>query len=123
MNNTIRFDRHGFIFSGKRRFILAGTVNYFRIHPEEWESRLRAFKASGFNTVDTYVAWNYHESTEGQFDFSTFNRDLGRFLSLCGRLGLWVYLRPGPYICNEWDGGGMPTWLYTRKGVEIRHLV
>ena len=120
MNQTIRFDRHGFIFSGDRRFILAGTINYFRLHPSEWRGRLEAFRACGFNTVDTYVPWNYHETAEGQFDFSTFNRDLRQFLSLCGELGLWVYFRPGPYICNEWDGGGLPAWLFTKADVTIR---
>lgn len=117
---TITFDRHGFIFSGTRRFILAGTVNYFRLHPDDWRPRLEALKACGFNTVDTYVAWNYHERVEGQFDFTTLNRDLSRFLSLCGEVGLWVYFRPGPYICNEWDGGGLPAWLSTKPEVELR---
>lgn len=120
MTRTIQSHRHGFVFDGCPKFILSGTINYFRLHPDDWRLRLEALKACGFNTVDTYVAWNYHEQREGEFDFSAGNRDLDRYLSLCGELGLWVYFRPGPYICNEWDGGGLPTWLYTKPEVDLR---
>lgn len=118
--HSVRFDRHSFLIDGQRRFLLIGTVNYFRMHPDDWEHRLRLFAQSGFNTVDTYVAWGYHEPVEGQIDFESPARNLDRYLSLCHQLGLFVYFRPGPYICNEFDGGGLPPWLYHKQGVEIR---
>src|SRR5208283_3806947 len=83
MPRTISHDRDGFIIDGRRRFILAGTISYFRLHRDDWRSRLEALRDCGFNTVDVYVPWNYHEAVEGVFDFSTGNRDLGAYLRLC----------------------------------------
>jgi beta-galactosidase len=119
-DNTIQFDRHGFIINGKRKFLLIGTVAYFRLHREDWRSRLEAVKVCGFNGIDIYVPWNYHEMDEGSFDFSSGNRDIATYLQLCQELGLWVYFRPGPYICNEWDGGGLPAWLSLKPEVRLR---
>src|ERR1035437_2752821 len=120
LQNTIQYDRHGFIIDGRRRFLLIGTVAYFRLHREEWAARLQAVKACGFNGIDIYVPWNYHELQDGSFDFASDNRDLRAYLQLCQELGLWVYFRPGPYICNEWDGGGLPAWLSLKPDVRLR---
>lgn len=117
---SIGYDRQSFLIDGARRILLIGTVNYFRMHPDDWAHRLRLFRQSGFNTVDVYVAWGYHEPTEGRIDFDSPARDLDRYLTLCDELGLFVYLRPGPYICNEFDGGGLPAWLFQKRGVEVR---
>ena len=93
--------------------ILAGSIHYFRVHPDQWEDRLRRLAAMGANTVDTYVAWNFHERVEGDVRFDGW-RDLERFIRLAGLVGLDVFLRPSPYICAEWSNGGIPFWLSGR---------
>ncbi len=109
------------LFKGDREHrILAGAIHYFRVHPELWEDRLTRLKAMGANTVDTYVAWNFHqERREDAPDFSGW-RDLGRFIDLAGDLGLDVIVRPGPYICAEWDNGGFPSWLTGTPDIMLR---
>ena len=89
--------------------ILSGAVHYFRIVPEYWEDRLRKVKAAGLNTVETYIPWNFHERQKGEFTF-TGNADVERFVKLAGSLGLYVIIRPSPYICAEWEAGGLPFW-------------
>lgn len=93
--------------------ILAGSIHYFRVHPDQWEDRLRRLAAMGANTVDTYVAWNFHERVEGDIRFDGW-RDIERFIRLAGDVGLDVFLRPSPYICAEWSNGGIPFWLSGR---------
>lgn len=93
--------------------ILAGSIHYFRVHPDQWEDRLRRLAAMGANTVDTYVAWNFHERVEGDARFDGW-RDIERFIRLAGDVGLDVFLRPSPYICAEWSNGGIPFWLSGR---------
>ncbi len=123
MNRTgrvpITFGRDGFVIDGRPTYLLTGSAFYFRLHPNDWRDRLRMVKAARFNAVDVYAPWNLHEPVEGSFDFEG-ACDLGRYLELCGEVGLYVYLRPGPYICNECDGGGLPAWLYTKSGVGLR---
>lgn len=99
--------------------ILSGSMHYFRIVPEYWGDRLLKLKACGFNTVETYVAWNVHEPVEGQFDFSGI-ADLVRFIETADELGLLVIIRPSPYICAEWDFGGLPAWLLADPGMRLR---
>ena len=98
---------------GRPHRILAGALHYFRVHPGHWEDRLRRLAAMGANTVDTYVAWNFHERTEGEPRFDGW-RDVEAFIRLAGDVGLDVYLRPSPYICAEWSNGGLPFWLTGR---------
>ena len=93
--------------------IIAGSIHYFRVHPDQWEDRLRRLAAMGANTVDTYVAWNFHERVEGDVRFDGW-RDIERFIRLAGEAGLDVFLRPSPYICAEWSNGGIPFWLSGR---------
>ncbi|WP_426187456.1 beta-galactosidase [Microbacterium sp. TWP3-1-2b2] len=99
--------------AGRPYRILAGALHYFRVHPEQWADRLRRLAAMGANTVDTYVAWNFHERMEGEPRFDGW-RDLESFIRLAGEIGLDVYLRPSPYICAEWSNGGLPFWLTGR---------
>ncbi|KAM4703891.1 beta-galactosidase-1-like protein 2 [Rhinophrynus dorsalis] len=99
--------------------ILGGSMHYFRVPMEYWRERMRKMKACGFNTLTTYVTWNLHEPRRGHFDFSK-NLDLGEFLSIAAEVGLWVILRPGPYICSEWDLGGLPSWLLRDKDMRLR---
>ena len=120
MPRTISYDRHGFILDGKRVFLLNGTIPYYRLHRDDWAAHLDLLRASGYTGVDVYVPWNYHELEPGKFDFNSGNRDLGAFLDAIGSRGLVAYLRPGPYICNEWNCGGLPQWLQRVEGLRIR---
>ncbi|XP_058780235.1 beta-galactosidase 17-like isoform X2 [Vicia villosa] len=90
--------------------IIGGDLHYFRVHPEYWEDRLLKAKALGLNTIQTYVPWNLHEPTPEKLVFEGF-ANIESFLNLCHKLDLLVMLRPGPYICAEWDWGGFPSWL------------
>ncbi|WP_022889647.1 glycoside hydrolase family 35 protein [Agromyces italicus] len=99
--------------------ILSGSLHYFRVHPEQWRDRLERLVALGLNTVDTYVAWNFHERRRGELDWSDW-RDLEGFIALAAELGLDVIVRPGPYICAEWDNGGFPAWLSGSPGMRLR---
>ncbi|MGC7150548.1 glycoside hydrolase family 35 protein [Paenarthrobacter ureafaciens] len=106
--------------SGEPYRILAGAIHYFRVHPELWQDRLRRLKAMGANTVDTYVAWNFHQPKKDQAPDFTGWRDLGRFIDTAAGEGLDVIVRPGPYICAEWDNGGFPAWLTGMPGIGLR---
>ena len=123
MNNAVLSYRDAVLYrSGERYRILAGAIHYFRVHPGHWRDRLRRLKAMGANTVDTYVAWNFHQPHRGQApDFNGW-RDLGRFIDLAAEEGLDVIVRPGPYICAEWDNGGFPAWLTGTPGIGLRCL-
>ncbi|WP_306208074.1 glycoside hydrolase family 35 protein [Actinoplanes sp. RD1] len=98
---------------GARHQILSGALHYFRVHPELWRDRLRRLAALGLNTVDTYVAWNFHQPTPAAPRFDGW-RDVERFIATAGEEGLDVIVRPGPYICAEWSNGGLPSWLTAR---------
>nr|WP_221439563.1 beta-galactosidase family protein [Roseateles oligotrophus] len=99
--------------------LLAGAIHYFRVLPEQWEDRLLKLRAMGLNTVETYVAWNLHEPEPGRFDFDG-ALDLVAFVRLAERLGLKVIVRPGPYICAEWEFGGLPAWLLADPDMVLR---
>lgn len=115
----LTYDNNKFLMDGKPYRIISGSVHYFRTVPEYWEDRLSKLKACGFNTVETYTAWNLHERREGSFDFSGM-LDIERFLSIAKELDLNVILRPGPYICAEWDFGGLPSWLLSYPDIRLR---
>ena len=108
-----------FYLDGEPYTIYSGAMHYFRILPEYWEDRLMKLKACGFNTVETYVCWNLHEPKKGEFDFSG-RLDIVRYIKTAEKLGLNVILRPGPYICAEWDFGGFPAWLLRDKNIRLR---
>ncbi|XP_077619826.1 beta-galactosidase-1-like protein 3 isoform X2 [Crocuta crocuta] len=99
-----------FTLGGHKFLIFGGSIHYFRVPKEYWRDRLLKLKACGFNTLTTYVPWNLHEPQRGKFDFSG-NLDLEAFVLMAAEIGLWVVLRPGPYICSEIDLGGLPSWL------------
>jgi len=99
--------------------VLAGALHYFRVHPDQWADRIHKARLMGLNTIETYVAWNAHAPRRGEFDTSA-GLDLGRFLDLVAAEGLHAIVRPGPYICAEWDGGGLPGWLFDDPSVGVR---
>ncbi|XP_063292576.1 beta-galactosidase-1-like protein 2 [Pelobates fuscus] len=108
-----------FLLEGKPIMILGGSMHYFRVPHAQWKDRMLKMKACGLNTLTTYVPWNLHEPRRGKFDFSG-NLNLGGFLDMADEVGLWVILRPGPYICSEWDLGGLPSWLLRDKNMQLR---
>ncbi|MGW7257878.1 glycoside hydrolase family 35 protein [Streptomyces sp. NPDC054834] len=106
-----------FLLDGRPVRLLSGALHYFRVHEEHWRHRLALLRAMGLNCVETYVPWNLHEPRPGSF------RDvqaLGRFLDAVREVGLWAIVRPGPYICGEWENGGLPHWLTGELGTRAR---
>jgi beta-galactosidase len=108
-----------FLLDGKPFQIVSGAIHYFRIHPDQWRDRLERLKALGLNTIETYVAWNFHQPEPGRADFGGW-RDLPAFIRIAGELGLQVIVRPSPYICAEWEFGGFPAWLLADRDLELR---
>lgn len=117
--NKLTFDRNSFYLDGEPFRMIAGDIHYFRIHQNDWAKRLDLAVDFGLNTIQTYVPWNAHEPHPGQFNFDGM-LDLGAYLKLCGEKGLKVLLRPSPYICSEWDLGGLPSWLLKDRELVIR---
>ncbi|WP_382308639.1 beta-galactosidase family protein [Herbiconiux sp. UC225_62] len=111
-------DEH-FELDGEPFRILSGALHYFRVHPDLWRDRIRKARQMGLNTIETYVAWNAHAPREGEFDL-TGSLDLGRFLDDVAAEGMHAIVRPGPYICAEWDNGGLPAWLFESGTVGVR---
>lgn len=111
--------REDFYLDDKPFKIISGAIHYFRVVPEYWEHRLTLLKNMGCNTVETYVAWNEHEAKEGQYDFSG-GRDLRKFVQIAASLDLKVILRPSPYICAEYEFGGLPAWLLKDRNMRVR---
>jgi beta-galactosidase len=110
-----------FYLNGKPFKIISGGIHYFRVVPEYWRDRLEKLKAMGCNTVETYVAWNMHEPKEGQFVFDGLC-DIKKFIETAQELGLYVIVRPSPYICAEWEFGGLPGWLLKEDNIKLRGL-
>ena len=121
MMSRVKFEKKSIVIDGVPRQILSGAVHYFRVPEELWEDRLRKAAQCGLNCIETYCCWNLHEPEEGRFDFSGM-LNLGKFIRTAAEQGLYVIVRPGPYICAEWDNGGIPAWLMTRPGIEFRRM-
>ncbi|MBQ8210118.1 MAG: beta-galactosidase [Clostridia bacterium] len=117
--STFTYKDDKFYLDDEEYTIISGAMHYFRIPREYWYDRLLKLKECGFNTVETYTCWNLHEPKEGVFDFSGM-LDLGAYIDIAKDLGLNVILRPGPYICAEWEFGGLPAWLLTYRDMHIR---
>lgn len=107
----------GFVRDGLEHRVLSGAFHYFRVRPEQWRHRLRMLRAMGLNTVETYVPWNLHEPHPGEFAQL---EQVTEFLSAAAEEGLDAIVRPGPYICAEWDNGGLPAWLTGQPGIRLR---
>ena len=119
MAGSFKIKDNEFYLNDKPFKIYSGAMHYFRTLPEYWEDRLLKLKLAGFNTVETYVCWNLHEPQKGVFDFSGM-LDIAKFIETAQKLGLYAIVRPGPYICAEWDFGGFPAWLLKDKNIELR---
>lgn len=114
---TLTYTPTGFALDGRDFRVLSGAAHYFRSLPQQWPTLMRSLRAMGLNTVETYIAWNFHERVEGEWS----GLDLiERFLDAAAEEGLRAIVRPGPYICAEWDNGGFPSWLTNRVGRSMR---
>ena len=108
-----------FLLNGKPFVVKAAEIHYPRIPKPYWEHRIKMCKALGMNTVCIYIFWNIHEQREGEFDF-TGNNDVAEFCRLAQKNGMYVIVRPGPYVCAEWEMGGLPWWLLKKKDIRLR---
>ncbi|WP_022885880.1 glycoside hydrolase family 35 protein [Glaciibacter superstes] len=108
-----------FLLDGAPFRIISGALHYFRVHPDLWADRIHKARLMGLNTIETYVAWNEHSPKRGRFDTDG-GLDLARFLDLVAAEGLYAIVRPGPFICAEWDNGGLPGWLLNDPAVGVR---
>jgi beta-galactosidase len=116
---TFEAGKGSFLLNGKPFVVKAAELHYPRIPRPYWEHRIQMCKALGMNTVCLYVFWNFHEQKEGQYDF-TGNADVAEFCRLVQKNGMYVIVRPGPYVCAEWEMGGLPWWLLKKKDIRLR---
>lgn len=116
---SFRIGESDFLLDDQPYRVLSGALHYFRVHPDQWADRIRAARLMGLNTIETYVPWNEHEPEPGVFRADG-ALDLARFLDLIAAEGMHAIVRPGPYICAEWDGGGLPAWLFFDGDMGVR---
>ncbi|QGZ59134.1 beta-galactosidase [Paraburkholderia acidiphila] len=121
-SHTFSFSPDGqhFLLDGEPFQIRSGEMHPARIPREYWLHRIRMAKAMGMNCIALYIMWNYHEPRKGVFDFESGNRNIEAFIRLCQEESLWVLLRPGPYVCAEWDLGGLPAYLLSEPDIQLR---
>ena len=117
--HRLTIDPDGFHLDGAPFRFIAGAIHYFRVPRAYWRDRLEKLKACGFNAVETYVAWNAHQPTEDSFVYDDM-LDIVEFLKTAQEVGLYAIVRPGPYICSEWEFGGLPWWLLKDSDIQLR---
>ncbi len=117
--HTIRVEQRQFVLDGRPLQIISGEMHYARIPRAYWRDRMKKARAMGLNAISTYVFWNLHEPAPGKWDFNGQN-DVAEFVREAQQEGLYVILRPGPYVCSEWDLGGLPAWLLADPGMVLR---
>lgn len=118
-NFSVDYQNDRFSKDGEPFRFISGSIHYSRVPRVYWTDRLLKMYMAGLNAIQTYIPWNFHEESPGQYNFSG-ERDLQYFLQLAQDIGLLVILRPGPYICAEWDMGGLPAWLLSKKNIVLR---
>ncbi|KAL8200416.1 hypothetical protein R6Q57_011755 [Mikania cordata] len=116
---SVTYDRKSIVINGERRILISGSIHYPRSTPEMWEDLVMKAKDGGLDVIDTYVFWNVHEPSPGNFNFEG-KYDLVRFLKTVQKAGMYVHLRIGPYVCAEWNFGGFPVWLKYVPGISFR---
>ena len=116
---TFEIGDRAFFLNGEPFVIKAAELHYPRIPKPYWEQRIKMCKAMGMNTICLYIFWNYHEAEEGKFDFSG-QKDIAAFCRLAQENGMYIIVRPGPYVCAEWEMGGLPWWLLKKKDIKLR---
>ncbi|MEI6678737.1 MAG: beta-galactosidase family protein [Mariniphaga sp.] len=121
-NSTHSFtlSKSEFMLDGKPFQLISGEMHPARIPVEYWRHRIQMAKAMGCNTIAAYIFWNYHESDSGIFDFQTENHNISQFIHIVQEEGMWLILRPGPYVCAEWDFGGLPSYLLSIPDIKVR---
>lgn len=117
--HKVSVDDKDFLIDGKPIQIISGEMHYPRVPRAYWRDRMKRMKAMGCNTLCTYVFWNMHEPRPGEWDFSG-NLDLAEYCRIAQEEGLWVIVRPGPYVCAEWEFGGFPSWLLKGRKIKVR---
>ena len=117
--HTFTIGTNDFLLDGRPFEVRCGEIHFARVPREYWRQRLQLCRAMGLNTVCAYLFWNYHEFEPGKFDWSG-QADAAEFCRIAQEEGLWVILRPGPYACAEWDGGGIPWWLLKNDSIRLR---
>lgn len=119
VRHTFKVGARDFLLDGRPLQIRCGEIHFARVPREYWRNRLQSLKAMGLNAVCAYLFWNFHEWEKGRYDWSG-PADAAEFCRLAQEEGLWVVLRPGPYACAEWDGGGLPWWLLKNPAIKLR---
>lgn len=119
-NHSFKLEKSEFLLDGKPYHIISGEIHPARIPAEYWRHRIQMAKAMGCNTIAAYIFWNYHETEPGVFDFETGNRNIARFIRIVQEEGMWLLFRPGPYVCAEWDFGGLPSYLLSIPDIKVR---
>src|SRR5512137_454296 len=114
--------KNDFLLDGKPIRLISGEMHPARIPREYWRHRIQMAKAMGCNTIAAYIFWNYHESEPGRFDFQSDNHDIATFIRIVREEGMWLLFRPGPYVCAEWDFGGIPAYLLRDRELKVRCL-
>ncbi|XP_062097106.1 beta-galactosidase 3-like [Humulus lupulus] len=116
---TVTYDRKAILINGQRKILISGSIHYPRSTPDMWEDLIQKAKDGGLDVIDTYVFWNVHEPSPGNYNFEG-RYDLVRFIKTAQKVGLYVHLRIGPYVCAEWNFGGFPVWLKYVPGISFR---
>ncbi len=120
--HTFTFSPTEFLLDGKPYQIISGEMHPARIPAEYWRHRILMAKAMGCNTISVYIFWNFHEQEEGIFDFTSYNHNISEFIKIVREEGMWLILRPGPYVCAEWELGGIPPYLLRIPDIKLRCL-
>jgi beta-galactosidase len=120
--HTFKLGTSEFILDGQPFQIISGEIHPARVPVDYWRHRIRMAKAMGCNTISAYIFWNFHETQEGVYDFTTGNHNLGQFFRIVQEEEMWLILRPGPYVCAEWELGGIPPYLLRIPDIKLRCL-